>query len=311
MTWTPSSNNPFSGGVATGISYSSSQEKWVAVGFSSTVSIATSPDGMTWTDSANPFSGGYGYGIAYSPSQNKWVAVGYNLGFTVAIATSTDGMTWTDASNNPFFGGGGSGIAWNGTYWVAVGNNSGSTVCIATSADGMTWTDSANPFSGGFARGITYSQNKWVAVGRNAAYTVSIATSTDGMTWTDASNNPFPDGGYGNGIAAGNLPAPSQKLSLGTLPANFPGLRELAFNSVANLIEGNTNNYKPMLTDYVVNSQIYNTFYNGTPVDINQSTGGPIASVPLRIGFSGDLTPAFQGAMRGYIYEMLVYNRPM
>ena len=320
MTWTPSSNNPFSGGQGNGIAYSPSQNQWVAVGrnSSNTVCIASSLDGISWTAASgdNPFIGGMGFGIAFSGSQ--WVAVGFNNSLeygTVCIATSPDGMTWTEASNNPFSGGAGNGIAWSseGSKWVAVGQNSDNTVCIATSPDGMSWTDASNnPFDGGFGYGITYSStDQWVAVGRNSAYTVSIATSTDGMTWTDASNNPFPDGGYGNGIAAGNLPAPSQKLSLGTLPANFPGVREVAFNSVGNLIPGGTNNYKPMMTGHVVNSQIYNTFCNGTPVDINQSTGGPIASVPLRIGFSGDLTPAFQGAMRGYIYEMLVYNRNM
>ena len=311
LNWIPSAN-AFSGGIGHGVAWSGSL--WVAVGYnpSQTVCIASSSDGMTWTDSSNnPFSGGSGNGIAYSSSQNRWVAVGTNnnSGNTVCIATSPDGITWTDSSNNPF-GVSGYGIAYSPSQdkWVAVGVSTND-VCIATSPDGMTWTDASNnPFSNGYGQGIAYSQNNWVAVGYNSDYTVSIATSTDGMTWTPLTNNPF-SGGYGRGIASGNLAGPS--LSLGTLPANFPGAGELAFNSVGNIIPGGTNNYKPMLTDYVVNSQIYNTFYNGTPVDINQSTGVPIASVALRIGFSGDLTPAFKGAMRGYIYEMLVYNRPM
>jgi hypothetical protein len=205
ITWTDSANDPFSGGTGIGIEYSSSQNKWVAVGYNSDaiVSIATSTDGITWTDASNnPFFGGNGRGIAYSSFANQWVAVGANLDTTVSIATSSDGMTWTDASNNPFSGGQGYGIAWGSNKWVAVGNNyPGSTVCIASSQDGMTWTDSSNnPFSGGQGNGIAWSGSYWVAVGNNSDGTVCIASSTDGMTWTDASNNPFPDG-YASEIA--------------------------------------------------------------------------------------------------------------
>ena len=203
ITWTQAVN-PFSGGEGKGIAYSGSY--WVAVGYNSggAVCIATSTDGISWTDpSNNPFSGGGGQGIAWSSSQNKWVVVGRNSTLTVCIATSTDGMTWTDSSNNPFSGGIALGIAYNGYYWVAVGNNSGATVSIATSPDGITWTDSSNnPFSGAYGHGIAYSpsQNKWVAVGYNSGHTVCIATSPDGMTWADASNNPF-SGGVARGIA--------------------------------------------------------------------------------------------------------------
>ena len=61
------------------------------------------------------------------------VAVGTGA---VSIANSSDGLTWTDASNNPFSGGAGFGIAWNGSYWTAVGQNTGGTNTIATSSDG-------------------------------------------------------------------------------------------------------------------------------------------------------------------------------
>ena len=200
MTWTNSSNNPFSGFAGYGIAWNGSY--WVAVGYNSgqTVCIAKSTDAMTWTNASNnPFTGGYGNGIAWNGSY--WVAVGNNSGSTVAIAKSPDGMTWTDASNNPFTGGQGKGIAWNGSYWVAVGNNSGSTVAIAKSPDGMTWTDvSNNPFTGGIGYGIAWNGSYWVAVGYNSDQTVAIAKSTDAITWTDASNNPF-TGGQGLGIS--------------------------------------------------------------------------------------------------------------
>jgi hypothetical protein len=205
MTWTES-ENPFSGGVGLGIAWSSSQNKWVAVSNAS-VCIATSTDGITWEASQNPFSGGGASGIACSA--NKWVAVGVNVDNTVSIATSPDGVIWTDSSNNPFFGGPGSGIAYSSSQdkWVAVGRNVDYTVCIATSTDGMTWTDSSNnPFIVAYAVTWSSSINQWVAVGQSSDSTVSIATSPDGMTWTDASNNPF-SGGDAYGVAASPPPS--------------------------------------------------------------------------------------------------------
>ena len=131
----------------------------------------------------------------------SWVAVGSNSDSTVNIAKSTDGMTWTDSSNNPFSGGQGFGIAWNGSYWVAVGGNTANTVCIAKSTDGMTWTNATdNPFSGAYGFGIAWNGSYWVAVGNNTGSTVCIAKSTDGMTWTNSTNNPF-SGESARGIA--------------------------------------------------------------------------------------------------------------
>jgi hypothetical protein len=155
MTWTNSTDNPFSGGQGQGIAWNGSY--WVAVGFNSgaTVTIAKSTDGMTWTNATdNPFS--VGNGIAWNGSY--WVAVGRNSASTVCIAKSTDGMIWTNSTDNPFSGGQGQGIGWNGSYWVAVGRNIAETagiVCIAKSTDGMTWTNATdNPFSGGIGQGI-------------------------------------------------------------------------------------------------------------------------------------------------------------
>jgi hypothetical protein len=188
--------------------------QWVAVGYNSnsTVSIATSPDGITWTDASNnPFPDGNANGIAFNGSY--YVVVGAGSGPTgAAIATSTDGMTWT-SRGNPFFAiydmagyGSANGIAWSSSQsqWVAVGSSADPDIRIVTSPDGISWTPSSNnPFSGGNCVGIAYSssQDKWVAVGWNTGSSVCIATSTDGMSWTDSSNNPFSGGGYGRGIA--------------------------------------------------------------------------------------------------------------
>jgi hypothetical protein len=105
------------------------------------------------------------------------------------------------SNDDPFSGGTGKGIAWNGSYWVAVGTNTGGTVTIAKSTNGTTWTAATdNPFSGGGGEGIAWNGSYWVAVGANSGSAVTIATSTDGMTWAAATDNPF-SGNQGRGIS--------------------------------------------------------------------------------------------------------------
>ena len=74
--------------------------RWVAVGIGGN-QIATSTDGITWTDvSQNVFTGGIGRGVAWNGS--LWVAVGQG---TSQIATSPDGITWTSVNQPVFIGG--------------------------------------------------------------------------------------------------------------------------------------------------------------------------------------------------------------
>jgi len=347
ITWTDSSNNPFSGGNAFGIAYSPPLLQWVAVGLNAygVVCIASSPDGMTWTDSSNnPFDGGYGHGIAWSTPLSQWVAVG--TGSVISIATSTDGMTWTDVSNNPFddgLGNGiGNGIAWSEyqSKWVAVGANSSQTVCIATSTDGINWTSAYdNPFSGANCFGIAYSSslNRWVAVGNNSSQTVSIATSPDGMTWTDSSNNPF-SGGGGQGIAWS--PLLSQWVAVG---GNSSGTVNIAsspdgitwtdasnnpFSGAGTGIVWNISywvavGYNSSGTVSIATSPDGMTWVNSVDAGGNNPFSGgqayavavvpqpiinPMANARMNIGFTAPLTPALGGAMRGYIYEILCYR---
>jgi hypothetical protein len=197
INWTPSLNNPFTGGAGYGIAWG--QNQWIAVGkdTTNTVCIATSPDGMTWTNSTNnPFNsiGGQGYGIAWNGAY--WVAMGTS---PPSIAISTDGMNWTASTGDPYNVGttsGGSSIAWNGQYWISTGFSTNST--IAKSTDGNNWTG-VNPFSGGSGVKVAWNGSLWVAVGNDSGLTVSIVSSSDGVTWTPSTNNPFP-GDYGSGI---------------------------------------------------------------------------------------------------------------
>jgi hypothetical protein len=195
ITWS-SASNPFPGGSAQGIATNGSN--WVAVGLNSnsTVGVATSSDGITWTpQSQNPFSGGYGVRVAWGGSY--YVAVGTNASHSVTISRSPDGVTWTNALTNPFSGGAGYGITWNYTnsVWVAGGFNSDGSITVATSSDGLTWTEPTPniPFDTGVAEDILWNGSYYVVVGYNRDQTLTICTSYDTITWTPSAVNPFGD----------------------------------------------------------------------------------------------------------------------
>ena len=93
-----------------------------------------------------------------------------------------------------FYGGGGSGIAWNGSMWLAVGYGSFS---IAWSTDGMSWMETGgeglnnNIFGNSGANAVACNSSMWVVVGQAAVDGVawlgnsanSIAWSPNGTTW--------------------------------------------------------------------------------------------------------------------------------
>jgi hypothetical protein len=140
--------------------------------------IATSPDGITWTSRTSPFSS-YAWGFAWNGS--LWVAVGRSA---QGIATSPDGITWTTRTsaftNNVYA------AAWNGSLWVVAGSG---TATIVTSPDGITWTTQTSPFTDS-AYTVAWNGSLWVAGGALAGGTSTIATSPDGITWTSRTS-PF------------------------------------------------------------------------------------------------------------------------
>jgi hypothetical protein len=344
-TWIDSSggggNNPFTSGTANGIAWNGSY--WIAVGNGSNGSVAKSSDGMTWTISStstvgqifggvswngsywiavgntiiikssngeewtpannNPFYSGQSLGVAWNGSY--WIAVGNNQDASVCIAKSTDGMTWTPASINLFYGGRASGIAWNGSYWLAVGVNTLQTVFMAKSTNGMDWTIVANPFSGFDGPiGISWNGSYWFVVGTDGTNTNSIAKSTDGITWTLSSNNPF-SGGAAHGIASGSITF-SQNASVGTDTTSTPSVNEIQFTYTGDAATAEIHK-TPVLVEEIVNASVASEIVNSTL--LGRYTAGSLTNNPLRIGFTGSLTPSLRGAMRGYIYEMIIYNR--
>jgi hypothetical protein len=135
---------------------------------------------MLYGDIYNGFKPGFadnsnGYGIVWGT--NKFVVVSSTgLMRTSTIAYSLDGITWQNISPDPFSGGTGYSIDWNGKIFVAVGSGTNS---IAYSYDGLNWTGiGTSIFTVGTK--VKWMGNKWLAVGTG---TNMMANSYDGVNW--------------------------------------------------------------------------------------------------------------------------------
>ena len=155
----------------------------VAVGVGNSSIIATSPDGINWTNQANAgniFSSTYG--VAYSPLLNIWVIVG--SASSHAIAWSTNTTSWTGVTGGTLFTQG-NGVRWNGIMFIAVGTGNFTT---ATSYDGKTWKGGAPYAAGGVQQfetvGIRYPIMVAGGSSVNTAQSSTLAASyDDGLTW--------------------------------------------------------------------------------------------------------------------------------
>jgi hypothetical protein len=166
--------------------------KFVAVGDNSSGGkMATSADGITWTDvSSTTFT--YGIeAIVYAEDKNMFVAGGI-LG---KMWTSTNGSTWTPVSDSKLDSI--DVIAYGGGMFVAGGggNTAGK---MAFSTDGSTWTLITNhPFVGignDVVNAIAYGNGKFIAVSGSG----KMASSIDGSIWTSVTH-PFGTGTDGTG----------------------------------------------------------------------------------------------------------------
>ena len=141
----------------------------VAVGVSG--KLATSRDGVTWTERTSSFGTTTINGVSFGGGQ--FVAVG-NDG---TLATSHDGVTWTQRTSSfGTFDNNILGVAYGDGQHVAVGGSGR----IATSPDGITWTQRSSGFGGSVMRGVGYGGGLHVAVAQNG----KIGTSPDGIDWT-------------------------------------------------------------------------------------------------------------------------------
>jgi hypothetical protein len=144
---------------------------YVAIGAAG--SLATSPDGITWTQQTSSFGSTDIFALAYN-GKDLWVAGG-DLG---KLATSPDGINWTQRTSNFSGSDAIASIDYNGKdLWVAVGTSG----TLTTSPDGITWTTQTSGFGSTTIFGVAHNKKDlWVAVGVSG----QLATSPNGITWT-------------------------------------------------------------------------------------------------------------------------------
>ena len=184
---------------------------------SSNTSIATSTNGITWSNVTNdPFLNGSCLTVAWNGS--LWIAGG-SSNTNTKIAYSTNGITWTNVTNDPFLNGICFTVAWNGSLWVAGGNSNNTS--LVYSSDGITWHAiiETDPFLNGQCRWIAWNGSYWIAVGNGnvtidgITYYISMAQSTDGIHWSYVYPGPFQEHAgitiawNGSLWVAGGLPA--------------------------------------------------------------------------------------------------------
>lgn len=187
---------------------------FVAVGEGN--SIATSTDGLSWTQRTSGLAAGVNFfDIVWDPNNSLWIAVGGESAVSDDLITSPDGITWTprthnlttlpvcigtDESSLLVAGGTGEvstspdGINWTlrtitavitiqdvfhdkSGLWVIVGP----LATLETSPDGINWTVRTSGFGASAITSVVHSQDRslWVATG-----SAKIATSPDGINWT-------------------------------------------------------------------------------------------------------------------------------
>ena len=152
---------------------------WAAVGYDavSGAKVATSKDGVTWTQipaGSVPIAG-----VLYSIMWNGsvWMVGGdgspTNDANTNSIAWSADLAAWTGIANTDTKLRVVKRIAWNGMYWTAVGTGDVSTIMHSMDRNGLKWEDTYMSGATGKTAVVMSSGNdvvwgggRWVAVGR-------------------------------------------------------------------------------------------------------------------------------------------------
>lgn len=150
----------------------------VYVSTANTGILATSSDGITWTENTSAktvFGTNNIYGISYSPTLSLWVAIG--VGGVLATATDPTG-TWTSRTSSfltttIYY------VVWSVSLalFVAVGASGK----IATSSNGTAWTQQTSGIATNIYT-IAVNGTQLVAGGSNSV----ILRSTNATAWTNA-----------------------------------------------------------------------------------------------------------------------------
>jgi hypothetical protein len=164
------------------IAYSPELGLWVALGQGAAQPqhlIATSPDGITWTQRTSSAAGTWN-AVIWVADLNLFVAVGSGG----LVQTSPDGITWTArtaSQANDWRA-----LAYSHSLGLIVAVASNGTNRVMTSPDGINWTN-RTAANAGFWVGVAWSPSlaKFCAIANSAG--TQIMHSTDGITWTNPS----------------------------------------------------------------------------------------------------------------------------
>ena len=170
--WVLESSSPTSSAFSS-VTYGGGQ--FIAVWNSDT--IATSPDGSTWTRKYSGTTSSFNY---VTWCNNRFVATGSGGPSISTSMISLDGVTWTArnlVTNNGIFAI--SAVAYGARRYVGVGEDDDTITpgTIFTSLDGLAWTTVRGNAN---ATSVIYSAGMFVAVAEEPN---PILTSTDGLTW--------------------------------------------------------------------------------------------------------------------------------
>lgn len=167
---------------------------FVAISFSGTDRVMTSPDGVNWT-------------IRTSPADNEWRSVTYGNGLFVSVGhtgtgdqvmTSPDGVNWT--SRTASVGNDWASVTYGNGLFVAV-SNSGTGDRVMTSPDGITWTTRTSAADLNWSD-VIYGNGLFVSVAHTGTGN-RVMTSPDGSAWSigvTPADNDWVGITYGNGL---------------------------------------------------------------------------------------------------------------
>ena len=163
---------------------------WVAAGIpgtGSTVSLAYSSNGVTWTPVTNSVSTVLSSARAVAWNGYTWMAGGTSIGGFGGIAVSDNGINWTPVDTGlPQMLSQVRTIMWDGSKWLVGGfaSSGNPTLILSSAIDGKTaWTTSSNNPAPQVCRNIAWNGNMYVAAGGGSSGG-NVSTSADGSNWT-------------------------------------------------------------------------------------------------------------------------------
>jgi hypothetical protein len=96
--------------------------------------------------------------------------------------------------------------------------------------------------------------------------------------------------------------------NVGTASTASPNNTELQFTAMAVVTPVNAEIHsRPVMTSQVVANPAYTAYTNGT-LSATNSVDPITSDAKINLGFTGTLTPSLNGALRGYIYEVIIFN---